>query len=132
MARAPLAEAPCGTDTPAAPGAPAATTAPDAAVTDFQDVDINSLQQTQPRTVDVEQVALSTLKELGFISKLTDLGLGGAIRAAILGNLIGRMAEPASELATWEWLQARSALGELIDVDFNAKSRCACTAHRIS
>jgi len=28
------------------------------------------------------------------------------------------MAEPASELSTWNWLQTQSALGELIDVDF--------------
>lgn len=42
------------------------------------------------------------------------------MRAAILGNVIGRMAKPASELATWNWLQQHSALGELIDSDFEA------------
>ena len=44
------------------------------------------------------------------------------LRAAILGNVIGRMAEPASELSTWNWLQTQSALGELIDVDFAGMS----------
>ena len=44
------------------------------------------------------------------------------MRAAILGNLIGRMAKPASELSTWHWLQKRSALGELIDVDYDGMS----------
>ncbi|MBU6994439.1 MAG: hypothetical protein JZL64_05415 [Ferrovum myxofaciens] len=42
------------------------------------------------------------------------------MRAAILGNVIGRMTKPASELATWNWLQQHSALGELIDFDFEA------------
>jgi hypothetical protein len=44
------------------------------------------------------------------------------MQASILGNLIGRMGQPGSELATWNWLQQHSALGELIDVDFAAMS----------
>jgi transposase len=52
------------------------------------------------------------------VEKLTELGINGVMRAAILGNVIGRMAQPASERATWDWLQHQSALGELLDVDF--------------
>ena len=89
---------------------------------DFQEVDINSLQQRQPRCVGVEHVGLNALSELGFIQKLTELGVNGVMRAAIVGNLIARMAHPASELATWQWLQTHSALGELIDVDFETMS----------
>ena len=85
---------------------------------DFQEVDVDSLQQTQPRSVGVEHVALHALEQLGFVDKLTELGINGVMRACILGNLIGRMAQPASELATWDWLQNQSALGELLDVDF--------------
>lgn len=43
-------------------------------------------------------------------------------QASILGNLIGRMGQPGSERATWNWLQQHSALGELIDVDFLSMS----------
>jgi hypothetical protein len=68
--------------------------------------------------VGVEHAALHAIAQLGLVEKLTNLGLSAVGRACILGNLIGRMAEPASELATWEWLQANSALGELLDVDF--------------
>ena len=89
---------------------------------DFQEVDIDSLQQRQPRCVGVEHVGLQVLAQLGFVEKLTELGVNAVMRAAILGNLIGRMAHPASELATWHWLQSHSALGELIDVDFEAMS----------
>ena len=94
------------------------TVTPERPAPDFQEVDIDSLQQTQPRTVGIEQLALHALSQLGFPQKLAELGINGATRAAILGNVIGRMAEPASELATWNWLQTQSALGELIDVDF--------------
>ena len=85
---------------------------------DFQEVDIDSLDQTQPRSVGVEHVALHALSHRGFIEKLTELGINGAMRGAIVGNLIGRMAQPTSELGTWNWLQTHSALGELIDIDF--------------
>ena len=89
---------------------------------DFHDVDINSLQQTQPRSVGVEHVALHAVAQLGLNTMLTDLGINGVMRAAILGNLVGRMAQPGSELATWNWLQAHSAVGELLDVDFSRLS----------
>ena len=89
---------------------------------DFQDVDLDSLQQTQPRSVGVEHVALQVLAQLGLVEKLRTLGVNAVMRAAIVGNLIARMAHPASEWATWHWLQTHSALGELIDVDFEALS----------
>ena len=103
-------------------GSDAGATTVESPAPDFHDVDIDSLQQTQPRSVGVEHVALHALEQVGFVKKLADLGINGVMRAAILGNLVGRMAEPASELATWNWLQTHSALGELIDVDFNGMS----------
>ncbi|MEK7075006.1 MAG: transposase, partial [Patescibacteria group bacterium] len=50
------------------------------------------------------------------------LRINGKIRSAIVGSVIGRMAKPASELATHEWLQTQSGLGELIEVDFEGLS----------
>ena len=85
---------------------------------DMQTVDIDSIEDSQPRSIGVEHVALHAIAQLGLVDKLTELGINGVMRACILGNLIGRMAAPASELATWEWLQSESALGELLDVDF--------------
>jgi hypothetical protein len=89
---------------------------------DVQQVDVNLLELSQPRSVGVEHLALHALSQLGFVEKLTELGINGAQQAAILGNLIGRMAQPASEWSTWTWLQNQSALGELIDVDYAGMS----------
>ena len=89
---------------------------------DLQEVDIDSLQLTQSRSVGVEHLALHALSEIGFVQKLTELGINGVMRASILGNLIARMAAPASEWASWGWLQTHSALGELLDVDFEGLS----------
>jgi hypothetical protein len=87
-----------------------------------EQVEIDSLALTQPRAVGIEHVALHAVAELGLVEKLSELGVNGVMRACILGNLIGRIAQPASELATWNWLQTQSALGELLEVDFNALS----------
>jgi len=89
---------------------------------DFREVDVDSVEDRQPRSVGVEHVGLAAMNNLGFVEKLKELGLNGASRAAVIGNVIGRMAKPASELATWKWLQRESGLGELIDVNFQAMS----------
>lgn len=110
IARAPLASA---ADTPAADAQSTAL---------VEQVEIDSLALTQPRSVGVEHVALHAVAELGLVQKLSELGVNGVMRACILGNLVGRIAQPASELATWNWLQTQSALGELLEVDFNGLS----------
>ena len=122
IVRAPQEEAPV--EPPGMPksGVPAMTAVPAPVASDYQEVDVNSLQLTQPRSVGVEHVGLHALNQLGLVEKLSELGLNGAMRAAIIGNLIGRLAKPASELSTWHWLQSQSALGELTDVDYAAMS----------
>ncbi len=89
---------------------------------DIQSVDVDSLQLLRPRTVGVEHVGLWAMEQLDFIPLLERLGLNGPQRAAAVGSIIGRMAAPGSERATHRWLGERSALGELLDVDFEAMS----------
>ena len=86
----------------------------------FQEIDIDSIEMVRPRSVGVEHAALSAIQASGLQDKLTELGLNRPQIAAALGNIIGRMAHPGSELSTHAWLQRRSALGELIDFDFES------------
>lgn len=86
----------------------------------FQDVDVNSLEMVRPRSVGVEHVGLAALSQIGVPEILESVGLNGKQSACALGSIIGRMAEPGSELSTWHWLKDQSALGELIDTDFEA------------
>ncbi|MFZ2980639.1 MAG: IS1634 family transposase [Sphingobium sp.] len=118
IARAPQAEALADQ----APAAHANLPASPQRANDYQEVDIGSLQLTQPRSVGVEHVGLHALTELGLIEKLAELGINGVMRATIIGNVIGRMTKPASELSTWRWLQTQSALGELLDADYGGMS----------
>ena len=86
----------------------------------YHEVDIDSLELVRPRSIGVEHVGLAALGWLELPRILEEVGLGGKQQAAVIGNVIGRMAAPASELATWGWLRERSGLGELLDVDFEA------------
>ena len=86
----------------------------------YQEVDLDSLELVDPRSVGVEHAALSAMRQCGLEDKLSELGLNRPQIAAALGNIVGRMAQPGSELATHAWLGETSALGELIDFDFQA------------
>lgn len=88
-----------------------------AAAPDFIEVDTESLQLIQPRSVGVEHVALSAMQSLAFDPLLADLGINGVMRTAIVASIVARMAAPGSELASHRWLTGTSALGELLDVD---------------
>ncbi len=85
---------------------------------DYQNVDVDSLDLLRPRSVAIEHVALAALRQVGLDKKLAALGFNGPQQAAAIGTLVARMAAPGSELATHQWLQEQSALGELIDYDF--------------
>ena len=103
-----------------------AETSPDADDTsstgDQQSVDVDSLQLVRPRTVGVEHVGLWAMEQVGLRALLAQLGLNSRQQAAAMGSIIGRLAAPGSERATHRWLRDTSALGDLLDVDFEKYS----------
>jgi hypothetical protein len=113
----PAAPEPAPPAVPSAPSGPPAKSAASDPV--FAEVDVTSLQLIQPRSAGVEAAGLAAMDWLGIDPILADLGFNGIQRAAVAGSLIGRMAAPGSELATWRWLGERSALGELLGVNFD-------------
>ena len=88
------------------------------AARDLVTVDVDTLSLTRPRSVGVEQVGLWALERLGLVELLAGLGVNAALRTAAVGSIVARLAYPASERATHAWLAERSALGELLEVDF--------------
>ena len=89
---------------------------------DYHQVDLNSLELLRPRSVGVEHVSIQALRQIGLEQKLEALGFNGPQRSAAIATIIARMVAPGSELFTHTWLQHRSALGELIDYDFESMS----------
>jgi hypothetical protein len=116
----PAAAAPPAAPEPAQPAPTAPSVASTTPAPIYAEVDVASLQLTRPRAVGVEAAGLAAMDWLGIDPVLTGLGLNGVQRDAVAGLLIGRMAAPGNEMATWRWLRERSALGELLDVDFEA------------
>lgn len=112
-------------ETPNAGGAtaaPTASTAPTAPTGSAVAVEIDALELLRPRSVGVEHVGLWAVNRLGLDERLAELGCSGVARATVIGSLIGRLAAPGSERATWRWLCHTSALGELLDVDCEGRS----------
>lgn len=87
---------------------------------DYREVDVDSLELVRPRSIGVEHVGLSALGWLGLAELLKQLGFNKIQAAVAIGSIIGRIAEPGSELATWQWLRERSGLGELMDFDYES------------
>ena len=76
----------------------------------------------RPRSVGVENVGLWAMEQLGLEALLERLGFNGTQCALAMATIIARMAAPGSERASWRWLCERSALGELLGVDFERMS----------
>ena len=85
-------------------------------------MDVGSLELIRPRSVGVEHVGLWAMERLGLEALLERLGFNGTQRAFAMASVIARMAAPGSERASWRWLCERSALGELLGVDFERVS----------
>lgn len=90
--------------------------------TDYRSVDLNSVKHEQSRTVGVEHIAYETLKKLGLEQKLLQLGFTKRQVAIAIGVIVGKLACPGSERATFAWMQHQSAIDELLDTDFSRLS----------
>lgn len=62
----------------------ATTAASDPSPPAFVEVDPDSLELTQPRSIGVEHVALAAMRELAFDPLLESLGINGVMRTAIV------------------------------------------------
>ena len=100
----------------------ARSAAPTATAAEFVEVDLHSLELTEPRSVGVEHVGLHALAQLEFEPLLASLGINAITRSMILAQVVARMAAPGAELATWGWLKETSALGELLELSFTGLS----------
>ena len=84
----------------------------------LESVDLVTLGVAGARSVGVEQVALWAIRELRLDEQLRILGMPQRQIAAAVGLIVARMAAPVRTVRV-RWVQ-RSALGELLGVDFHA------------
>jgi transposase len=86
---------------------------------DYQVVDVNSVDNEDIRSVGAEHVVYETMRHLGLDRKLRSFGLTIMQLALTMGVIAGRMIAPGSERATHQWLLNRSGLDELMGVDLS-------------
>jgi transposase len=80
---------------------------------DYEEIDINSLEPTQVRTIGAEHAAWAMVQRLDLSGILEDCGISGRDNLTACIATAARMVHPASELGTHQWLQALSGLCEL-------------------
>jgi len=97
---------------------------------DYQSIDLETIEYQEPRTVGTEHLLLSFASELNLQKELASLGFSEKEIILALGTVIARAASPKSERATYEWLTTSSGLGELLD--FNFKDTSLDHLYRIS
>jgi transposase len=93
-----------------------------AKIPDYQTIDVESIEQQNPRTVGAEHLLLHTARQLKIPEKLKQVGMSEKETALALGSIIGRAIHPSSERGTHRWLKRRSGLGELLDFEFDTTS----------
>ena len=89
---------------------------------DYQSVNVNDIEVSQPRSIGLENVLYHTIEQLEIIKVLMQLGFNSKDIAAAIGNIVGRLVAPDSERSTLSWLQSETALGELIGHDYQTTS----------
>jgi hypothetical protein len=80
---------------------------------DYRNIDINSIEAAEPRSIGSEYVCHSMWKELEFEKVLSSAGVSSDMLPLIEALVVGRLVDPGSELHTWQWAENRSALYEL-------------------
>lgn len=91
--------------------------------TDYQRVDIETIDNECSRTVGAEHVVYETIKSLGLDELLMSIGLKKPDIDVAIAVITARLLAPSSERAAHLWLQNITAMGELLDTDFTELSQ---------
>ena len=96
----------------------------------FETVDVNSTTTSSGRSVGLEHIALSHLRQLGFFKMLDEFDFSQEQKNYAAAQVCSRIVHPDSERETARWLRESSALDELLDADFSRISDH--TLHRVA
>lgn len=86
---------------------------------DYQEIDLDSIKNSDAKTIGVENVLYETIQELKLEDKLKELNFTKTQINSALGVLIAKASEPSSEAGTLKWLRNSSGAGELYNCDYN-------------
>jgi len=91
-------------------------------INDYQEIDINSIENQNIRNIGSEYLGLEIAKELNIDKLLCELRFNRKQINTALGSIIGKLVMPGSDRSTHKYLQTRSGLDELLGCDFQQLS----------
>jgi transposase len=80
--------------------------------TDYQNVDVASIEANQVRSLGAEYICHCMWKDLKIDDLLISQGISKHTLPLMQALVVGRLVSPGSELHTWNWAQHRSAIYE--------------------
>ena len=85
----------------------------------YKEIEVATVKNSNPKSVGVENIVYETMKELGLKEKLKELELTNIQVNSALGTIVAKIANPSSDIATYNWLCKTSGINELLGCDFN-------------
>ena len=82
---------------------------------DSIEINLNDVNSSKHRSFGCEYVCHSIWNELGLPEKLKDSGFSERERSLAEAMVVGRLVNPGSELATWDWIRNISSIGEITE-----------------
>jgi len=89
---------------------------------DYKEIDINSIDSVNPKTIGSEHIVYETIKELELPNLFKSLDFTPIQINSAIGTLIAKACSPASDKKSIEWLRDVSGVGELYGCDYNSIS----------
>ncbi len=85
----------------------------------YQDIDVQSIQNMESRSLGPELIAAQAWELLEFDKILGECGFNKKEQALAAAAIWGRLIKPGSDLATWRWLREESSLSEFFPADIS-------------
>ncbi|MDR2568786.1 MAG: IS1634 family transposase, partial [Oscillospiraceae bacterium] len=100
---------------------------------DWQQIDLNSLENKDVRELGADWLCLQTIRRLGIDSYLEKRAWSDHDRDLALAHIVCRTVYPASELKTLRYMQENSSIGELLGLDVHeiTKDQLYGISHRL-
>lgn len=89
---------------------------------DYKNIDVNSIEQVDIKTIGSEHIVYETMKELELPNLFESLDYTPIQINSAIGTLIAKACSPASDKKSIEWLRDVSGAGELYGCDYNSIS----------
>lgn len=89
---------------------------------EYKEIDVNSIENINPKTIGSEHIVYETIKELELHNLFESLEFTPIQINSAIGTLIAKACFPASDKKSIEWLRDSSGAGELYGCDYNSIS----------